>query len=752
MKQRAAFLTSGVLMALAPAAWAQTTAPAEDTGQREEPEENTSEKLRLHQLAVSNGLKGTTGLMHLVSADSGPEGSFRASMSAYFYSGHGFLCPNCTEDPQGDVSIGEDDIGLYGTRIQLSGTPLPFLEAFGAMRFQSVSNDKGTPETMQIVGDTTLGVKGFMPTREDRFYTIGGGLAVDILTRSGSVGAGAVSPGLLLASTFDLERRKEDLPKIPLRIHANAGYYFDQSGKLAKEAENDRASVLGSRQRITRIERFGQDINRVDSMRLGAGIEGTFDYVQPFAEWTIDIPVNRQGYECRLASRSAGDECLDVAGFNAVPSRLSLGARIIPWVNDWTEGLSLLAAMDVGTGGTRHFIEEVAPEIPWTAYLGLGYAFDTVRKVRVETKTVEKVIRLKPPDRRIRGVVVDAETGLPLADAAVHIADSMKMGILTDPHGQFQTDNLKPGTYDFKVTLEGYEPGTCQGTVPDEPEEPEEASVEGEESAEGAPSEEPPGAASDEPPGPASDEPPGAASDGEKLEGGKKAKKGSEEIRCELKKLPAVANVSGVVRDAVTTQYVQNAAVTIQDPKDRELTLTTDDFGAFRFENVPAGESRLTISADGYLDGAIEIDVAARKDEALQLTLNPKPARSNVVVTAKELKLNDQVHFLHGSAEILPDSAALIQEIALTLKEHPEITQVEIQGHTDDSGTPDFNMRLSNERANAVREALIVNGVEAMRLVARGYGQDKPLVPNTSDRNRAKNRRVQLIILDKQTP
>jgi outer membrane protein OmpA-like peptidoglycan-associated protein len=71
---------------------------------------------------------------------------------------------------------------------------------------------------------------------------------------------------------------------------------------------------------------------------------------------------------------------------------------------------------------------------------------------------------------------------------------------------------------------------------------------------------------------------------------------------------------------------------------------------------------------------------------------------------------------------------------------------VEIQGHTDNSGSRDGNQRLSDARANAVRDWLVKAGVAGGRLKAKGYGQDRPLAPNVTEANRAKNRRVQFII------
>jgi outer membrane protein OmpA-like peptidoglycan-associated protein len=79
----------------------------------------------------------------------------------------------------------------------------------------------------------------------------------------------------------------------------------------------------------------------------------------------------------------------------------------------------------------------------------------------------------------------------------------------------------------------------------------------------------------------------------------------------------------------------------------------------------------------------------------------------------------------------------------------PNLKKVEIQGHTDNTGPRDHNLKLSEDRANAVRTWLTNAGVDGSRLVAKGYGQDRPLAPNVTPANKAKNRRVQFIILEK---
>jgi outer membrane protein OmpA-like peptidoglycan-associated protein len=124
------------------------------------------------------------------------------------------------------------------------------------------------------------------------------------------------------------------------------------------------------------------------------------------------------------------------------------------------------------------------------------------------------------------------------------------------------------------------------------------------------------------------------------------------------------------------------------------------------------------------------------------------PDRPRVIVRKGKLVIYGKVLFPVESAQMLPKSEPLIEEMARALKDHRLIKRVEIEGHTDSTGDPSFNKKLSQERADAVKNALIRRGVDGGRLVPRGYGEERPIAPNLTHAGRAKNRRVEFTILD----
>ena len=115
------------------------------------------------------------------------------------------------------------------------------------------------------------------------------------------------------------------------------------------------------------------------------------------------------------------------------------------------------------------------------------------------------------------------------------------------------------------------------------------------------------------------------------------------------------------------------------------------------------------------------------------------------------VKILQQVHFASGSATILPDSFPMLQEIANLLKANPNIHKMSIDGHTDTRGDAGMNMRLSQNRANSVMAWLNQHGVEAPRLEAHGYGEERPLEKDEKEEaHYLANRRVEFRIIDEE--
>jgi len=108
------------------------------------------------------------------------------------------------------------------------------------------------------------------------------------------------------------------------------------------------------------------------------------------------------------------------------------------------------------------------------------------------------------------------------------------------------------------------------------------------------------------------------------------------------------------------------------------------------------------------------------------------------------LTLGD-VLFETGKADLRAGALRNLYPLVTFLQKYPE-RQVMIEGHTDSVGSESSNLDLSQRRADAVRNFLIQNGVDASRIMAYGYGEASPIAPNTSEAGRLQNRRVEVII------
>ena len=150
---------------------------------------------------------------------------------------------------------------------------------------------------------------------------------------------------------------------------------------------------------------------------------------------------------------------------------------------------------------------------------------------------------------------------------------------------------------------------------------------------------------------------------------------------------------------------------------------------------VPVDERGCSRDNDG--DGVgNDIDQCPNTFPGLEVDKVGCPLRNQVITL-------HNVHFEFNKAVLMPDSRQLLTRVAKSLQDQPDLL-VEVAGHTDSIGSDEYNQRLSEQRAQAVRKYLLSEGLLSENLTARGYGESQPVADNLTDEGRALNRRVEL--------
>lgn len=103
------------------------------------------------------------------------------------------------------------------------------------------------------------------------------------------------------------------------------------------------------------------------------------------------------------------------------------------------------------------------------------------------------------------------------------------------------------------------------------------------------------------------------------------------------------------------------------------------------------------------------------------------------------------INFSTGSAQIPADGLDFLRNAAVAIKAAPGSPVIEVAGHTDNVGSAEVNLRLSQQRADAVRDYLVGQGVSSAQLVAKGYGDSRPLAGNETEEGRFRNRRIEFV-------
>jgi OmpA-OmpF porin, OOP family len=135
------------------------------------------------------------------------------------------------------------------------------------------------------------------------------------------------------------------------------------------------------------------------------------------------------------------------------------------------------------------------------------------------------------------------------------------------------------------------------------------------------------------------------------------------------------------------------------------------------------------------------LEVDGLVDPGVKAIQNLKPGYTAQDLTAALNKTT--VLFATGSAKLTPSSSSIVRSAAEAIQGAPAGTRVEVKGHTDNQGTATENQLLSEQRAKAVADALIADGVPADRLASRGFGSNRPVGDNSTEKGRAANRRIE---------
>lgn len=635
-----------------------------------------------------NSLVGSVGGLRVVDAGSGKPGTFRLQLHTEFFFASSFLEPG-------------DDNERIGGALSLGVTPIEFLEIYASLKSYANSNQMEDPSLFQVLGDTRLGMKGFYEVIPG--ITVGGDAEVAILNAVGDIGVvlDSTSFGLRLNGSFDFR----DLADFPLLARLNVQYFFDNSEHLVEDAENARYADLAdpapladeNRHLVTRVERFALDINRTDFLNIGVGFEAPLmvseDFsIHPIAEWTWAIPVNRQAYDCLFIRDPAdpnrpanGDD--SCLGIEGVSSN-EMDLTLGVRVLPPLPGLSLFAAVDIGLTGTSTFVRELSGNAPYNVMLGVSYAYDPAPPERVVYQEVEKELA-KPLGFHVLGKVIDSETSAGIDGAQVSFAGEHAMynPIVTSSDGSFKSYRFEDGKIEMVVKHPDYETGSCETSI-------------------------------------------GGA---------------DTEATCKLTAKPRNGNLRGTLKD--DTGSTVNVEIQISGQK--QTAVTPDAGGGFSVNDLPAGDYSARVESPDHLVKIETFKIRPQESTRLDLVLKKKAKRPLARLTNKSIIIRRNINFATGSDEINPNSFPILEEVADVMIRNPDVKVIEVQGHTDDRGSRQMNQSLSEKRALAVRMWLNDHGVDESRLTSKGFGPDRPKVPNITAGGRARNRRVEFIILEK---
>jgi outer membrane protein OmpA-like peptidoglycan-associated protein len=223
-----------------------------------------------------------------------------------------------------------------------------------------------------------------------------------------------------------------------------------------------------------------------------------------------------------------------------------------------------------------------------------------------------------------------------------------------------------------------------------------------------------------------------------------------------------VAHLKGIIFDELSYKPLE-AKLQVSDAKTGDIiaSFSSNSETGDYYVSLPTGKKyNLTVSADKYLSHNEIVDIPdtisnpeINKAIILQKLQTIAPKENKIMLDNKEVEVGQRiilnnVFFDFDKFTLRPESAVELDKWVKFLKDNPTL-KIEISGHTDNKGTAEYNYTLSDNRAEAVRDYFVENGVNKDRMTWRGYGFDEPIASNSTDEGRQKNRRTEIKITSK---
>jgi outer membrane protein OmpA-like peptidoglycan-associated protein len=386
--------------------------------------------------ALLPSLLGPIGLYRVSTAEVGPQDHLRLALHGGYSSGNEVLI-------NGDHNTRVDGALTFGF------TPNRYFEIFGALMTSSNRNRRVSepgrrdPELIKSFGDLVLGPKVVIPLATG--MALGFELGLRFLSSVSDLSISPSSTSMWIGPLYTFDLRP--VADIPLRFHANANFYLDNSRNLYDFTN----TTLETRE----VAMFAYGIAS-SRLRFAVGIDA------PLEKLTAPVPLQPfMEYHAEIVTEGGDPAFMGFPLDNRDQQWLTFGLRARAY-----RGLTFDAGVDARLQNVGY--KYGPPLAPYTILFGVNYALDvdSFRRPVVVTRTIEKVIQPPPPEEgRIAGAVKDAKDGKPIPDAIVAIKGRPRARVATDPDGSFLTGPLPPGPTDLEVSAPAFDGDTVHTAV-----------------------------------------------------------------------------------------------------------------------------------------------------------------------------------------------------------------------------------------------------------------------------------------------